>query len=108
MRVLLDEQLPRRFARQLTDHDVSTVQQQGWAGVSNGELLRRASAAGFDVFVTSDQNLRFQENLAGAKLGVIVLNARSNKLDDLAPLVPAVLSAMGTMRPGEVRLIAPG
>jgi hypothetical protein len=99
MRVLLDEHLPRRLTRR---------QQQGWAGLRNGELLRRASASGFEIFVTADHNLPFQQNLAEAGLGVIVLVARSNKLDDLLPLVPALLSAIGNMRSGEVRQIAPG
>ncbi len=64
MRVLLDEQLPRHLARELRGHDVSTVQQEGWAGLKNGELLRRAADAVFDVFVTADRNLEFQQNLS--------------------------------------------
>ena len=54
MRILLDEQLPRRLARQLSQHQVRTVQQQGWAGLRNGELLRRAAAGGFEIFLTGD------------------------------------------------------
>lgn len=65
MRVLLDEQLPRHLARELTGHTVRTVQQEGWAGFKNGELLQRAADGGFDVFLTADQNLQFQQNLAG-------------------------------------------
>ena len=67
MRVLLDEQLPRRLVRELTGHDVRTVQQQGWAGLQNGELLRRAADEGFQVFLTGDRNLQFQQNLARAQ-----------------------------------------
>ena len=63
MRVLLDEQLPRQLATELTDHEVRTVQQQGWAGLTNGELLRRAADEGFQVLITADQNLEFQQNL---------------------------------------------
>jgi len=66
VRVLLDEQLPRRLARELTGHQVRTVHQQGWAGLKNGELLRRAAREGFEVFVTADQNLEFQQNLSGS------------------------------------------
>ena len=73
MRVLLDEQLPRHLARELRGHDVSTVQQKGWAGLKNGELLRMAADAGFDVFVTADRNLEFQQNLSQMGLGVILL-----------------------------------
>ncbi len=71
MRVLLDEQLPRHLARDLTGHQVRTVQQEGWAGLKNGELLRRA-AEKFEVLVTADQNLQFQQNLARARLGVVL------------------------------------
>ena len=107
MRVLLDEQLPRHLARELTGHTVRTVQQEGWVGLKNGELLRRAASAGFDVFVTADQNLQFQQNLTGAGLGVVVLAARSTALEDLRPLVPAALGAIGKVQPGEViRVVA--
>ena len=81
VRVLLDEQLPRHLARELRGHDVSTVQQKGWAGLKNGELLRMAADAGFDVFVTADRNLEFQQNLSQTGLGVILLVAPSNALE---------------------------
>ena len=106
MRVLLDEQLPRRFARELTGHDVRTVQQQGWAGLGNGELLRRAADEGFEVFLTADQNLQFQQNLAGASVAVVVLVAPSNRLEDLLPLVPRVIAAISASKPGEIDRIA--
>jgi hypothetical protein len=106
VRVLLDEQLPRRFARDLVGHEVRTVQQEGWAGVQNGELLRRAADRGFEVFLTADQNLEFQQNLAQARLGTVVLVATSNALEDLRPLLPATLDAIARVRPGEVIRIA--
>jgi hypothetical protein len=102
VRVLLDEQLPRHLARDLTGHWVRTVQQEGWAGLKNGELLQRAEASGFDVLVTADQNIEFQQNLSRARLGVIVLVARSLALEDLQPLIPDALAAIGRVRPGEV------
>ena len=80
------------------------MQQQGWAGLGNGELLRRAAGM-FDVFVTADQNLQFQQNLSGAPLGVVVLVAQSNALEDLLPLVPPLLQAVRDTRPGEVRRV---
>jgi hypothetical protein len=61
MRVLLDEQLPRHLAREIGAHDVSTVQQGGWAGLKNGELLRVAADAGFEVFVTADRSRRYRD-----------------------------------------------
>lgn len=102
MRVLLDEQLPRQLARELRGHDVRTVQQQNWAGLQNGELLRRAADAGFEVLVTADQNLEFQQNLAGSRLRVVVLVAPSNALEDLLPLVPRLLASIPTGQPGKV------
>ena len=102
MRILLDEQLPRQLARNLTGHEVRTVQQQGWAGSKNGELLRRAADEAFEVFVTADQNLEFQQSLTGSRLRVIVLVARSNALEDLLPLVPGLLAAIPKIQPGQV------
>ena len=88
MRVLLDEQLPRHLAKEISGHDISTVQQRGWAGLKNGELIRVAADAGFEVLVTADRNLQFQQNLSQSRLGIILLVASSNALEDLRPLVP--------------------
>jgi hypothetical protein len=81
------------------------VAQEGWAGTKNGELLRRAVASGLEVFVTADQNLRYQQNLKGHAIFVIVLEARSLALEDLLPLVPGVLAALARARPGELARI---
>jgi len=105
VRVPLDEQLPRHLARELRGHDVSTVQQQGWAGLKNGELLRAAADAGFDVFVIADRNLQFQQNLSQTRLGVILLAAQSNAMEDLLPLVPALLAAIPKSRSGSLRRV---
>lgn len=102
MRVLVDEQLPRQLAAYLLSHDVRTVPQQGWAGLTNGELLRRAAESGFEVFLTADQNLQFQQNLTRSPLRVIVLAAPSKTLRDLLPLVPRVLDAIPVSQPGAV------
>jgi predicted nuclease of predicted toxin-antitoxin system len=102
VRILLDEQLPRRLARALTGHEVRTVHQQGWAGVKNGELLRLAAREGFEACVTADQNLEFQQNLSGSPLRVLVLFARSNAIEDVEPLVPELLLALPRCRPGEI------
>ena len=106
MRMLLDEQLPRHLARELTRHDVRTVQQQGWAGLKNGELLRRAANEDSEVFLTADQNLEYQQNLARAPLRVVVLVAVSHALEDLLPLVPGALAAISGSRPGQVVRVA--
>ncbi|HLI79174.1 MAG TPA: DUF5615 family PIN-like protein [Candidatus Binataceae bacterium] len=105
MRVLLDEQLPRRLARELIGHAVRTVQQEGWAGVTNGELLARAADNGFEVFLTADQNLRFQQKIAKARVGVVVLVAKSNRLPDLLPLVVGALDAISRVLPGQLELV---
>mgnify|MGYP001164571245 FL=1 len=102
MRILLDEQLPRQLAPYLVGHDARTVQQESWAGLKNGELLTQAEDAGFSVFVTGDQNLGFQQNISKRRLGVVVLCAASNALEDLLPLVPAGLTAIATVRPGQL------
>lgn len=101
MRLLLDESLPRQLARHLEGHETQTVQKQGWAGLKNGVLLR-AAAAEFDVFVTGDQNLQFQQNFAGLSLAVIVLVAFNNRLATLLPLVPEILRVLQGIQPGQV------
>jgi hypothetical protein len=80
MRILLDECVPRPLRRNLPGHDVRTVQEMGWDGHENGDLLRELLAAGFDVFLTVDQNLRYQQNLRAAGVAVLVLVAPTNKL----------------------------
>ena len=102
MRILLDEQLPRQLAPYLEGHEARTVQQQGWNGLKNGALLREATAAGFEVFLTSDQNIEFQQNLKKAEISVVVLVALTNKLEDLLPLVPSVLAAFKDAAPGRL------
>lgn len=109
MRVLLDECLPRQLAPLLTGHQISTVAEQGWTGLANGQLLSTAAAAGFEAFLTADQNLRYQQNLTASTvstLAVIVLRAKTNRLVDLLPLVPETLDVLGAVRPGEARVVA--
>jgi hypothetical protein len=106
VRVLLDECVDWRLAREIVGHDVRTARQMGWTAITNGELLTLASEH-FDVFVTVDRNLSFQQNLAGIRIGVVVLQARSNRLADLRPLVPRVIAAIERVRPGAVALIGP-
>ena len=102
MRILLDEQLPRQLAGYLIGHEVRTVKQQAWAGLKNGALLTQAEVAGFSVFLTGDQNLEYQQNLSKWRMGVVVLCALSNALEDLLPLIPAALIAIEAIQPGQV------
>ncbi len=103
MRVLLDECLPKRLAKEIVGHEVHTVAEMGWSGKKNGELLRLTAASDFQVFLTGDQNLRYQQNLGSTDVAVIVLGAISNRLHDLLPLMPALLSALETIRKGELK-----
>ncbi|MGQ0635200.1 MAG: hypothetical protein ACT4QC_11360 [Planctomycetaceae bacterium] len=105
MRILLDECAPRPLVAELAPHDVQTVAQMGWAGKRNGELLRLMAGSHFDVFLTVDQNLRFQQNLGATTVAVVVLSAVSNRLADLLPLMPAARGALATIKPGQVIVI---
>lgn len=100
-RVLLDESLPRQLVGILADLEVVTVLEAGWAGKTNGELLELAQEK-FDVLLTGDRNLRFQQNVAKYSIGVVVAAGRSTKLGDILPLVPALREAINNVSPGEV------
>ena len=105
MRILLDEQLARPLAPYFVGHDVRASQEQGWAGLKNGALLREALAAHFEALITGDKNLEFQQNLKASGLFVVVLVAPSNTLDDLLPRVPDALEAISRAKPGEVERV---
>ena len=106
MRVLLDEHLPVGFASALEGHEVSTVRGEEWTGLSNGKLLEAAAFAGFDVFVTNDRSIEHQQNLNQLQLGIVVLNAPSNKLSDLQARVKGTLAAIADAGKGGVRHVA--
>ena len=99
MKLLLDECIDRRLAKDLGEHDVRTVPQMGWAGIKNGALLTLAEAE-FDVFITVDRNLSFQQNLPKFNIAVLVLHATSNRLADLKPLAPNILATLPTLTKG--------
>ena len=101
MRVILDECLPKRLTRELPGHDAVTVPMAGWAGIQNGDLLRRISV-NFEAFVTIDGNLAHQQDTGKLPFGVIVLCAPSNKIEDLRPLIPEILQALQSLKPGQV------
>ncbi|MEO7682557.1 MAG: DUF5615 family PIN-like protein [Gemmatimonadaceae bacterium] len=96
MRVLIDESLPRALASALKGHEVRTVQQEGWSSISNGELLRLAVQSGFEVFLTPDRNLQYQQNIPKAGIGIVVLRGASNRIEDLLPLVPDLAKSNST------------
>lgn len=94
MRVLLDEDVPRRLGRELAGHDVSTVQGMGWAGFKNGALLSVAAAAGFEVLLTCDRGMQYQQNVSALSLAVVVLAVPDKKLGTIHALVPQLLSLL--------------
>jgi predicted nuclease of predicted toxin-antitoxin system len=95
MRVLLDECIPRKLKNHLSAHECNTVPEAGFAGKKNGELLKLAAEAGFEVFVTLDRGIQYQQNLAVQNLAVLVLRSKSSRLDDLIAQVPRILKVLG-------------
>ena len=100
MKLLLDECIDRRLALEIHEHEVKTVPEMGWANLKNGRLLIVAQDD-FDVFVTVDRNLPYQQNLPKFNIVVAVLRAPTNRLIDLKPLVPELLAALPTAEPGK-------
>jgi hypothetical protein len=101
MRILFDENFPADFAALLVGHEASNVHTHGWAGIKNGELLRRAHGV-CDVFVTLDRNLEFQQNIKVLPYGIVVVRSRSNRIVDLAPHIPDILQAASQVGPGRI------
>jgi predicted nuclease of predicted toxin-antitoxin system len=100
VRVLLDENVPRTLARSLApEHEARTVKQQGWAGRKNGELLESA-AREFDALLTTDRGIPHQQNFDRHDIGIVLLQARSNRIEDLEPLIPEVKQVLVSLRPG--------
>lgn len=99
MKILLDENLPHDLRHSLANHDVFTVAYQGWCGIGNGELLRRAGEGGFDVLVTKDSGVAYQQDVAALPVAVVILVAKTNRLEDLRPLVPRLLILLANLQP---------
>jgi len=102
MKILLDECVPWPINRVLADHTCSSAQRSGWAGLKNGELLQRAESE-FELFITSDQNLRYQQNLTGRKIAIIQLS--TNKLRRIIAAAHVLQTTVKTIKPGEVRTL---
>ncbi len=104
MNILLDENLDWRLRRDLLGHTVESVPLIGWAGLKNGALLREAEKR-FEVLVTMDGNMDDQQNLTRFRIAVIALEAKSNRLADTRPLMPKVLAALATCKPGTLTVV---
>jgi predicted nuclease of predicted toxin-antitoxin system len=104
LKILLDESVPHVVQTRLSHLAIRTVQDMGWTGTKNGELLRRAEAE-FDVFVTADQKLRYQQNLSGRNLAIIVLP--TNQVRAVVTMLPAIENALKLVQPGAFIEIPP-
>jgi hypothetical protein len=105
VKILLDECVDQRFRREPTGHVVSTVQEAGWAGKKNGELLALASQD-FEAFVTVDRNLYFQQSIPKFNIVVAILSAHTNRLVDLKPLAAGLLAELSKLKPGEIVIVS--
>lgn len=104
MKLILDECIDRRLTQEFIGYEIKTVPQMGWAGTKNGKLLALIEKE-FDVFITVDRNLSFQQNLSQFNIAVVVLQAKSNRLMDLKPLVPKILDILSTVVKGQAVVV---
>jgi predicted nuclease of predicted toxin-antitoxin system len=102
MKILLDECLPRRLKDKFAGHDCHTVPEALLGGKKNGELLSIAERQRFEIFLTMDKGLEYEQNLAGRQISVVILRAKSNRLADLVPLFEPCLTQMRSIRPGQM------
>ncbi len=103
-RVLFDENVPKQLRRDLPEFAIRTVQEEDWAGVKNGALLRRA-AASFDVLLTADQRLRHQQNVAQFDIGVVVVETYDTRLGNLRRFLPKIREALQNVAAGSIVVI---
>jgi len=105
MKLLLDECLPKKLKNDLTSHDVVTVPEMGWAGIKNGELLALADKD-FDVFMTIDTKLKYQQNLLDKKIAIIQLSALNNTYSSLSVIVPSILQSLENIQSCQIIIIS--
>ncbi len=94
MRILLDECLPGKLKGLLQGYDVRTVREMGWSGFLNGDLMKAAIEGGFNVFITADKNLRYQQNIANYDISIILLSLLINKLERIKPMIPELVEIL--------------
>ena len=105
MRILLDESVPEKLGRLLVGHTFSTVQKQGWTSVKNGKLLSLAKDH-FDLLLTADKGMEYQQNQASLPVSILVVRARSNRVEDLARAIPSILAVLDEIPPQTFRKVA--
>lgn len=101
MKILLDECIPKDFCKSFSGYECHTAHRAGLGGLTNGDLLVRAEHAGFDVLITVDKNILYQQNLTSRRIALIILDARSNRLPDLLPHVPECLRILRSLKHGQ-------
>ena len=102
MKLLFDECIDERLRFLFPGHDCQTARFANFAGLKNGRLLTAAQDAGFEVLITVDQHIQDQQNLSGRKISIVILCGRTNRLRDLAALVPAAIFALRSIREGDL------
>jgi hypothetical protein len=102
---LIDECLDWRLSRSLPGHFCTSVPKMGWNGIKNGDLLALMKQERFDVFITGDRNLQFQQHVPAASVAIVVLAAKSTRLTDTLPLMPSVLAQLATLQAGSVTVV---
>lgn len=100
MRILFDNGTPNPIARILTGHEIAFVRQLGWHQLENGELLRAAEEAGYDLLLTTDKNLRYQQNLAGRRIAIVVLG--NQQWPDVKLALDRIATAVNAATPGSL------
>jgi hypothetical protein len=102
VKILFDQCVAKPLRREFSHHEIKTAREMGWQALKNGNLLDQAQAAGFEILLTVDQNLRYQQNLQGRSIAVVVMIAGGITIEDLRPLVPAVEKTLLDVQPGQV------
>jgi hypothetical protein len=102
MKILLDECVTKRLKTKLTEYQVSTVFEMGWSGLKNGALMTKAIEDNFDIFLTIDKNIEYQQNLNKYQIAVVVLNTPSSKLEFLVNLLPNFKKVINAFEKGEI------
>lgn len=102
MKILLDECLPLDFRRCFPGYEAHTAEWAGFKGKKNGDLIRSAESAGYEVLITLDQGIAYQQHLARHQISIVVVRSRTTQIEDLFPLAEPVLRALRTIRPGQI------
>lgn len=102
MKLLLDECLPRKLKREFVGHEVITIDEAVFKGLKNGKLIQAASETGFEVLISVDKNIEHQQNKTNLPISILVLSAKTNRIESLLPLMTEALKVLGTIKTGEI------